>query len=67
MLLKLPRDKVIFFRLQGSKIGKAKLVYQTQRHPCMLEHVLEREVLDNVVGAVNVVVRVLKCRLYDKG
>lgn len=33
----------------------------------MLEHVVEREILDKVIGAMDVIVRVLKCRLDDEG
>ena len=44
-----------------------KLVHQAQGHLGMLKHVVKRQILDQVVSTVNVLVRVLKCRLNNKG
>lgn len=43
-----------------------KLVHQAQGHLGVLKHVVKRQVLDEIVGAVDVLVRVLKGRLDDK-
>jgi hypothetical protein len=53
--------------LELLEVGVAELVHQAERNARVLEHVLKRKVLDQVVGAVNVVVRELKRRLDDKG
>lgn len=52
--------------LERSKIGKRQLVTEGQRHARVLQHVVERQVLDQVLGRVDVVVRVLERRLDDK-
>ena len=53
--------------LERGKVGKRQLVAKGQRHARVLQHVVERQVLDLVVGRVDVVVRVLKGRLDDEG
>jgi hypothetical protein len=64
-LLKIAR---MFIRrlLELDKVGMRELVCESSGHAGMLEHVLEGQVLDHVVDGVDVVVRVLECRLDDK-
>lgn len=45
----------------------AKLVDETQGESCMLKHVVKGQVLDEVLGRVNMGIRVLKSGLNDKG
>ena len=52
--------------LKRGKVGKSQLVAESQGHARVLEHVVERQVLDQVLGRVDVVVRVLEGRLDDK-
>lgn len=44
-----------------------ELVHQAQGHLGVLEHVVKRQILDQVVSTVDVLVRVFKCRLNNKG
>jgi len=53
--------------LEGGEVGKCQLVAKGQRHAGMLEHVVEREILDQIVRAVDMVIRVLESRLDDEG
>lgn len=52
---------------QFLKISKGQLIDKCQSQPSMLEHVIEREVLNQIVSAVNMVVTVLESRLDDEG
>ncbi len=53
-------------RLQLGEIRLGKFVDERQSHAGMLEHVLERQVLDEIIRRVDVVVRVLERRLDHK-
>lgn len=46
---------------------KRKLVGKRQAHLRMLQHMVEAQVLDLVVGRVDLLVRILELRLDDKG
>lgn len=46
---------------------ESQLVHKTQRHASVLKHVVKGQMLDGVLGAVDVGVRILKGRLDDKG
>jgi hypothetical protein len=50
--------------LQGSK---GQLIGKSQAHLCVLQHVIEAEVLDQIVRAMDFLVRVLKLRFDDEG
>jgi hypothetical protein len=54
----------------GGALGEvieAKFVDKTQSHAGVLEHMIEGQVLNLVLSAMDVGIRVLKCRLDDKG
>src|SRR3569833_15816 len=52
--------------LELGKVGKSQLVGEGQRHARMLQHVIERQIRDGVVGRVDVVIRVFEGRLDDE-
>ena len=45
---------------EGDKVRVCQLIDEAERHARVLQHVVEREVLDQVVGRVDVVVAELK-------
>jgi hypothetical protein len=49
------------------KLGKRKLIRQAECQLRMLQHVVEAEVLNLVLGCVDLVVAVLEVRLNDEG
>ena len=53
--------------LQLGEVGKGELVGKSQGQARVLEHVVEREILDKIIGSVDVVVRILESRLDDEG
>ena len=46
--------------LESNEVGVGELVDEAERHARVLQHVVKREVLDQVVGRVDVVVAELK-------
>lgn len=57
---------VAMLLLQCLKVRKRQLVSKGKRHARMLEHVVERQVLDQILGAMDVVIRVLECRFNNE-
>ena len=49
-----------------SERSKGQLIGKRQAHLCVLQHVIEAEVLDQIVRAMDLLVRVLELRLDDE-
>jgi len=54
---------VMFPTLQLGEVGKRELIPKGESQAGVLQHVIEREIFDQVFCAVDVIVRVLECRL----
>ena len=50
-----------------AEVGKCKFVNQAERHPRVLQHVIEVKIVDLVFRSVNLVIAVFEVRLDDKG
>ena len=48
------------------ELGKRQLIHQTQRQPRMLQHMIEAQILQLILGRMYLLIRVLEVGLDDK-